>query len=56
MYFSKLRLKTLEEMHKSAVKLNEVSHNFKFFKVKFNQCNVYNTIGSCNFALNAAFI
>ena len=35
-------------MHKSSVKLNDVSHDFNF-QIEINLCNAYNTIESCNF-------
>ena len=39
-------------MHRSAVKVNDVSHNYNFQRV-FNLCNAHKNIGSCNFVQNA---
>ena len=46
--FSELRLRTLVEMHKLSVKLNDV-RTISHSKGKFNLCNIYNTIEGCNF-------
>ena len=35
-------------MHKLAVNLNDVSHDFNF-QMEFNLCNAYNSIEGCNF-------